>query len=252
MKKSIFLLCKAACSLASRSSNKLITGSNSGSGSIAYLVPSSVQQQHYMDALLNRQIPMVVGYGPAGCGKTLLACDAFVREYKRDAYTRLILTRPCIPVEGENLGFLPGTLQNKMAPWTQPVFDLLLNYFSKGELQNLIQKQIVDVVPLAFMRGRTFPRAFILGDEMQNSTPLQWSTLVTRSGLESKLVLTGDLKQSDLPRNQMSGLQDFLARQNKKPFSHCCTVELDSESVFRSPLVRDYTIWNKETDGHKA
>ena len=207
----------------------------------AFVKPISSSQQQYHAALLDDSVPMVVAYGPAGCGKTLLACDAFVRMYQQGKYSRMILTRPSVPVEGENLGFLPGNVQTKMAPWTQPVFDLLANYYSSSEIHSMIQKQIIDVIPLAFMRGRSFHKAFIIGDEMQNSGVSQWKTLISRCGLDSKMVLTGDLAQSDL--SGLNGLDDFLFKHQSRPFSSCQVVELKNDSICRSPLVRDYLDW---------
>ena len=208
--------------------------------------PTSPLQQQYQNVLLDESVPMIVAHGPAGSGKTLLACDAFAHMYQQGKYSQLILTRPSIPVEGENLGFLPGNIQTKMAPWTQPVFDLLALYYSSSEIQSMIRNKIIDVVPLAFMRGRSFHKAFILGDEMQNSGISQWNTLISRCGLQSKIVLTGDLTQSDLVVGK-NGLEDFLDHYHRRPFSSCQIVELKSDSICRSPLVRDYLVWMGET-----
>lgn len=217
--------------------------SSTKSSKTCFIQPTSTMQQKYMDSLLHPDIPMVVAHGPAGCGKTLLACDAFARSYQQGTFSRLILTRPSIPVNGENLGFLPGTMHEKMAPWTQPIFDILQNYFTIQEINTMIQKKKIDIVPLAFMRGRTFHHCFILGDEMQNSTPSQWLTLVSRCGLNSKLVLTGDLLQSDLD-NSSNGLHHFISKQSTHPFTLCSTITLDHDSVSRSPLVQKYLQWN--------
>jgi len=206
--------------------------------------PIGQSQETYMDALMSSETPMVVATGPAGCGKTLLACDAFVQMYKQGLVSRLVLTRPSVSVDGEDLGFLPGSIENKMAPWTRPVLDILQKYFSLSEWQSLTQQRVIDIIPLAFMRGRTFDHSFILGDEMQNSSPSQWLTLVTRCGNQSKLVLTGDLAQSDLCTS--NGLETFLKKHQSRPLSCCKYISLQEDSVCRSPLVKDYLLWMKE------
>lgn len=206
------------------------------------IVPNSESQQKYADVLKNADIPVVVGVGPAGSGKTHLACDAFVDLFERGIYKRLILTRPSVKVEGEDFGFIPGSLSQKMDPWIQPIYEILGNYYTKTQLKKMIDSNVIDVVPLAYMRGRSFHQSFVLADEMQNATPAQLKMLLTRLGKDSKMVLTGDLEQSDLTSG-VNGLQSFVQRYIERPLSGAEMVQMKGEDVQRSPFVRDFLQW---------
>lgn len=205
------------------------------------ILAKTVGQQVYVDALMSTQTPVVACVGSAGSGKTLLACDAFTRLFDAGHYKRLIITRPSIPVEGENLGFLPGGLQEKMEPWTKPIFDILGDYYSVGQLKNMIENRVIEVVPLAFMRGRSFHNSFILADEMQNASPKQFQMLMTRLGLGSKMVITGDLEQSDLGDN--NGLSDFCNRYRKRVLEGASMCFLHGGDVQRSEFVKKVVKW---------
>lgn len=207
----------------------------------SFLVPKSTGQQVYMDALLSADIPVVSCVGSAGSGKTLLACDAFVKMFEQGYYKRLIITRPSVPVEGENLGFLPGSLQDKMDPWTKPIFDILAGYYSGAQIKNMLANRVIEIVPLAFMRGRTFQQAFILADEMQNATPRQFKMLMTRLGVGSKMVITGDLQQSDL--GGVNGLSDFCFRYEKRTLEGAALCFLKGDDVQRSVFARNVVKW---------
>ena len=143
---------------------------------------------------------IVLGMGPAGTGKTFIACHTAVEQLKSTKIEKIIITRPIVSVE-ENMGFLPGSINEKMDPFTRPIFDVLSSSYDKKEIQLLIKKNIIEISPLGFMRGRTFDNAFIIADEMQNSSPNQMKMLLTRIGENSKLVITGDLEQSDYGHN---------------------------------------------------
>jgi phosphate starvation-inducible PhoH-like protein len=156
-------------------------------------------------------VRLVLGIGPAGTGKTLLACQQAIHDLKDGVVDKIIITRPVIPVEEEEIGYLPGNINKKMAPWTQPIFDIFMDHYTKKEIDMMIQFNIIEIAPLAFMRGRTFQRAFIIADEMQNSTPKQMLMLTSRLGGSSKMVITGDFEQSDKDKYN-NGLADFLAR----------------------------------------
>jgi phosphate starvation-inducible PhoH-like protein len=172
-------------------------------------LPKTENQQSYVDYLKDPSVSIVLGVGPAGTGKTLFACVQAMEDLKCGAVSKIILTRPMVSVE-EDLGFLPGSVMQKMDPWIRPIFDIFLEHFSKKELDAMVHSGVIEISPLAYMRGRTFKRSFIIADEMQNSTPNQMLMMVTRIGEGSKLVITGDLKQSD--RIVENGLLDFMKK----------------------------------------
>lgn len=202
--------------------------------------PKTENQRKYVDALQNKDIGLLVALGPAGCGKTLFACAEAIQNLKRGEIQKIILTRPMVSVENEEIGFLPGNLVSKMDPWTRPMFDIFSEYYSQNDIHNMIQAGTIEVCPLAYMRGRTFHRSFILADEMQNSSPMQTLMLTTRIGQHSKMVLMGDLQQSDTNRNNNNGLFDFLQKYNLQKSNQTAgihVVELQGEDVLRSPIV---------------
>ena len=170
------------------------------------ILPRNRNQETYVLSLLNQQKDIVFGIGPAGTGKTLLAVQVAVKLCKEGAIDKIIVTRPAVSVD-EDLGFLPGTLEDKMAPWTRPIFDVLREYFNAREIEGMIQEGIIEIAPLAYMRGRTFKRSFILADEMQNATQNQMKMLLTRLGEYSMMAVTGDLAQAD--RLKDNGLINF-------------------------------------------
>jgi phosphate starvation-inducible PhoH-like protein len=181
------------------------------------LSPKTVLQRKYLD-LLNSRIPVIVSTGPSGVGKTLLACQVGSKALANGQVQRLILTRPAVSVD-EQHGFLPGNLNKKMEPWTRPMFDALYRYWSVKKVQDMLWDQQIEVCPLAYMRGRTFDNAWIIGDEMQNSTPSQMKMLLTRIGENSKMVIAGDGAQHDRGF-EVNGLSDLVSR-----------LDLDSESI---------------------
>jgi phosphate starvation-inducible PhoH-like protein len=158
-------------------------------------------------------------------------------ELKKNNIDKIIITRPVVPVE-EELGFLPGNLEKKMDPWTRPIFDIFLESYSKLELNTMIKNNIIEISPLGFMRGRTFKNSFIIADEMQNSSPAQMLMLLTRVGINSKIVITGDLAQSD--RIENNGLKDFIQKlkSNKLP-ENFYLIEMEDNDIQRSKLVND-------------
>ena len=145
--------------------------------------------------------------GPAGTGKTLLACNQAIQDLKEGTINKIIITRPVVPVE-EEIGFLPGNINKKMDPWMRPIFDIFLEFYSQRDIDTMMQNGVIEISPLGYMRGRTFKKAFIIADEMQNSSPNQMMMLTTRIGKDTKMVVTGDLKQSD--KGSYSGLVDFI------------------------------------------
>jgi phosphate starvation-inducible PhoH-like protein len=199
--------------------------------------PRTENQREYMKYLGNQSVPLVLGIGPAGTGKTLMACIQAVNDLKSGNIKKIIMTRPVVTVE-EDIGFLPGNLIHKMNPWTRPMFDILLEYYSQKDIDFMLQSGVLEISPLGFMRGRTFKRAFIIADEMQNSSPAQMMMLVTRIGDGARMVITGDLQQSD--RMENNGLLEFLGKIRKyhrAPLDTIKVVEMKSVDVQRSPIV---------------
>ena len=170
------------------------------------ILPRNRNQEQYVLKLLDDTKDIVFGIGPAGTGKTLLAVQVAVKLFKAGKVDKIIVTRPAVSVD-EDLGFLPGTLEEKMAPWTRPIFDVLREYFNAKEIEGMIQEGIIEIAPLAYMRGRTFKHSFILADEMQNATQNQMKMLLTRLGEKSMMAVTGDLNQAD--RLKDNGLINF-------------------------------------------
>ena len=216
--------------------------------------PKTENQRKYVDFLQNQEKNLIVAIGPAGCGKTLFACAQAIENLKQSKIQKIILTRPMISVEEEDVGFLPGNMISKMDPWTRPMFDIFSEYYSKTEIQEMIRNGIIEICPLAYMRGRTFHKSFIIADEMQNSTPTQMLMLATRIGMESKMVIMGDLQQSDRKtvsssssktnkKNEESntnGLFDFLQKYHKRVEHETygiSVVELQGEDIMRSKIV---------------
>ena len=190
------------------------------------------RQVDYLKAILEHDITF--GIGPAGTGKTYLAVACAVDAMERDAVQRIILTRPAVEA-GERLGFLPGDLAQKVDPYLRPLYDALYDLLGFERVQKLFEKQAIEIAPLAYMRGRTLNHAFVILDEAQNTTPEQMKMFLTRIGFGSKAVITGDVTQIDLQRNQKSGLIDALnVLKNVRGISFC---QFTSADVVRHPLV---------------
>ena len=185
-------------------------GNNGGKGEPLYQ-PRTANQALYLKYLMDDRVKIVLGVGPAGCGKTLFACHRAVEELMEGGIQKIVITRPMVSVEDESVGFLPGDMTQKMAPWTRPIFDIFHEYFDPLDVQDMIRRGVVEISPLAYMRGRTFKDAFIIADEMQNSTPNQMLMLTTRLGENAKMAITGDLKQSDKGLEN-NGLADFMRK----------------------------------------
>lgn len=196
--------------------------------------PRSFTQRRYLD-LLTSHVPIVVGTGPAGTGKTLLACNAASRALASKQVDRLILTRPAVSVD-EQHGYLPGNLDEKMAPWTRPMFDALYRWYSPKKVRDMMYDQQIEICPLAYMRGRTFDKAWVVGDEMQNSTPSQMKMLLTRLGEDSKMVVIGDPDQHDRGFEE-NGLADLVNKiQGSENIKHILFTEDD---VIRHEVIKE-------------
>ena len=195
--------------------------------------PKTLGQKEYLAAI--RKNAITFGVGPAGTGKTYLAVAMAVKAFKSKDVSRIILTRPAVEA-GEKLGFLPGDLQQKVDPYLRPLYDGLFDMLGAETYERLVEKQIIEVAPLAYMRGRTLDDSFIILDEAQNTTPAQMKMFLTRIGFGSKVVITGDSTQKDLPAGQTSGLDVAVSVvKNLEDISIC---RLTSRDVVRHPLVQ--------------
>ena len=212
--------------------------------------PKTLGQKKYVDAIRNQMITF--GLGPAGTGKTYLAMAMAITAFKRNEVGRIILTRPAIEA-GEKLGFLPGDLQSKIDPYLRPLYDALYQIMGAESFIKNSEKGLIEVAPLAYMRGRTLDNAFIILDEAQNTTPAQMKMFLTRIGFGSKVVITGDITQKDLPAGQTSGLDVAIKVVNNIDDISVC--KLTSKDVVRHPLVQKivkaYEEYEKKADTKK-
>ena len=197
------------------------------------VVPKTVNQRVYLDMI--EKLHLVIGVGPAGTGKTYLAVAMAVSALLNKQVQRIILTRPAVEA-GERLGFLPGTLQEKIDPYLRPLYDALFDMIEVDKVKKLMERNFIEVAPLAFMRGRTLNDSFIILDEAQNSTPEQMKMFLTRQGFNSRMVVNGDLTQIDLPLGRRSGLQDAVDVLHG--VDGIGFVYFDERDVVRHPLVQ--------------
>lgn len=205
---------------------------------IVKIIPRNKNQDLYLKKLQDPTKTMIFAIGPAGTGKTLLATQTAIKLLKDREIERVVITRPAVSVD-EQHGFLPGTLEKKMEPWTRPIFDVFGEYYYAREIQNMLVEGVIEVSPLAYMRGRTFKNAFIIADEMQNATPNQMKMLLTRIGENSRMVITGDLKQAD--RLDDNGLIEFVNRLENIDinFKHVDVVNFGQRDIERHPAVKE-------------
>ena len=197
------------------------------------LAPKSVNQRRYLEAIERNDL--VFGIGPAGTGKTYLAVAMGISALMNKQVARIILTRPAVEA-GERLGFLPGTLQEKVDPYLRPLYDALYDMLDNERVEKLLERNVIEVAPIAFMRGRTLSDSFIILDEAQNSTPEQMKMVLTRQGFNSKMVVNGDVTQIDLPNSRRSGLIE--AAEVLKGVEGISFVQFDDKDVVRHALVQ--------------
>jgi phosphate starvation-inducible PhoH-like protein len=201
------------------------------------LYPRNDHQKQYLEKLQDDNKNIIFAVGPAGTGKTMLAVQVGVKLFQEGKFDKIIVTRPAVSVD-EDLGFLPGTMQEKMAPWTRPIFDVLGEYYLKKDIETMINEGVIEISPLAYMRGRTFKNAYIIADEMQNATPNQMKMLLTRLGEGSKMVVTGDLNQAD--RLDDNGLIDFIRHINEHKSLKCIDLQhFDKKDIERHNAVKE-------------
>jgi len=199
--------------------------------------PKNIHQEQLVNHLRNKNKKIIIVTGPAGTGKTLFATEYGIHNFLTGVYDKLIFTRPSVSVD-EELGFLPGTLEEKMAPWIRPIYDVLYNFVSPKEIQILMEEKAIEIAPLGYMRGRTFKNAWIVADEMQNSTISQMKMLLTRLGENSRLIITGDLEQFDRI-NELNGLDDFLSKFRGKRSDSISSFEFDRTDIQREEVVKE-------------
>ena len=194
-------------------------------------------QKLYLSKLYAESTSIVLAIGPAGTGKTMLAVQYGIKMFQEGLVDKIVVTRPAVSVD-EDLGFLPGDLNEKMAPWTRPIFDVLGEYYQKKDIAKMLEEGVIEISPLAYMRGRTFKNAYIVADEMQNATINQMKMLLTRLGEGSKMVVTGDLAQAD--RLSDNGLIDFCKLLEQKEYlEHIDIIQFDARDIERHNAVKE-------------
>jgi phosphate starvation-inducible PhoH-like protein len=201
------------------------------------IIPRNFKQDDLISSLANPENNIVFTTCQAGTGKTLISTLYAIREFRARRVDKIVITRPAVSVD-EQHGFLPGTLVEKMAPWTRPIFDIFDQFYHPKEMEYLVENNKIEVAPLAYMRGRTFKNAIILADEMQNATQEQMKMLLTRIGDNSKLIVTGDLNQHDKGYAD-NGLKDFLRRIRKIRSNRISLVEFNHTEIERHPAVAE-------------
>jgi len=201
------------------------------------IVPRNLSQEYYLELLKNPKKYIVFAIGPAGTGKTMLGVQMAIKLYKEGSISKIIITRPAVSVD-EDHGFLPGTLNQKMEPWTRPIMDVFEEYYHPKEIAEMLEDGVIEISPLAYMRGRTFKNAFVIADEMQNATPSQMKMLLTRLGDGSRMVVTGDLNQADRPRE--NGLLEFCNLYGQGgDYRMIAIAEFATRDVERHPVVKE-------------
>lgn len=211
-----------------------------------HIIPRSLSQEKYIELLRNPKKSIVFAIGPAGTGKTMLGVQMAIKYLKEGVVDKIIVTRPAVSVDEEH-GFLPGDLNQKMEPWTRPIFDVFKEYYHTREIASMLENGVLEISPLAYMRGRTFKDAFIVADEMQNATPSQMKMLLTRIGEGSRMVVTGDLQQADRP--EYNGLLDFVNRLTGHSGHRMIDIaRFETKDIERHPAVKEVLSIYKELD----
>jgi len=201
------------------------------------LIPRNVSQEEYVTNLYNFNKRIVFAIGPAGTGKTYLAVQKAIQDYKNKRINKIVITRPAVS-NGESHGYLPGDLNQKMEPWTRPVFDVFEEYYSPKEVKQMLDEGIIEIAPLAYMRGRTFKNCMVILDESQNTTPAQMKMVLTRIGEGSRLLVTGDLRQSDY-KDSKNGLYDFFMRMEQSTSDMIAVTRFSTNDIERDEIVTE-------------
>jgi len=199
--------------------------------------PKNQSQARYVQSLNKVHNKIIISTGPAGTGKTLFGTEYGIKQYLLGKYEKLLFTRPAVSAD-EDLGYLPGTLEEKMAPWIRPIYDILYRFLSPTQVTELVEEKIIEIAPLAYMRGRTFKNTWIIADEMQNSLPTQMKMLLTRLGENSRMVITGDLDQHDR-HGEVNGLAHFLERFKGSRSNSIVSVEFETGDIQREEVIKE-------------
>lgn len=194
-------------------------------------------QRKYIRELENPDKKIVIATGPAGTGKTLFATEHGIKHFLWGNYDKIIFTRPAVSAD-EDIGYLPGSLEEKMAPWVRPIYDIIHEFIPPNELKQLIENKEIEIVPLAYMRGRTFKNTWIIADECQNTNTNQFKMLLTRIGENSRMIITGDLDQHDR-HGEVNGLADFLEKFHKSRSRSISDIEFANEDIEREEVIKD-------------
>lgn len=200
------------------------------------IIPKSIAQEELLLSMLDTDCAITVAVGPAGTGKSYVAMVSALRDLRAGRVQKIVLTRPAVGVEDERHGFLPGDLVRKMEPWTRPLLDIIKEFYSVREVATMIEDEIIEISPLAFMRGRTFKNAWIVADEMQNATPNQVKMLLTRIGEGSRIVITGDVEQTDRASTD-NGLLDLAGRLQRRSCDGIRVCTLGARDIQRHPII---------------
>jgi phosphate starvation-inducible PhoH-like protein len=208
------------------------------------IVPRNLAQENLVASLEDPSKYVTFAVGPAGTGKTLLATLHAIKCYKAGLVEKIVITRPNVAVDDKDIGYLPGDILKKMTPWMLPVLDVFADYFTQPEIQGMLEENIIEMVPIAFIRGRTFKNSYILVDEAQGTTPNSLLSILTRIGEGSTMVVTGDLAQSD--RGKDNGLADFLNRFESS--KHIDVIKFARQDVERHPVVKELLGIYKDKD----
>ena len=209
------------------------------------IVPRNLAQENLVASLENPNKFITFAVGPAGTGKTLLATLHAIKCFKAGLVEKIVITRPNVAVDDKDIGYLPGDILKKMTPWMMPVLDVFAEFYTSIEIQTMLEENIIEMVPIAYVRGRTFKNAYIIFDEAQNSTPTSLLSILTRIGDGSKMVVTGDLKQGD--RGGQNGLADFIGRfSNQSKFID--VIKFENKDVERHKVIKDVLNIYKDLD----
>lgn len=209
-----------------------------------HILPKNIEQEALIESLSDKRKHIVFAVGPAGTGKTHVATTMAIKALKAGEIEKIVVTRPNIAVDDKDIGFLPGDIIAKLAPWCQPVLDVFNEYFSKMEIEKMLEEGIIELVPIAYIRGRTFKKAWVIFDEAQNSTVRSMLSVLTRIGEGSKLIITGDERQGD--RGKDNGLSDFLTRfENSRSID---VVKFSYKNVERHPVIKEILELYKDVD----
>ena len=203
------------------------------------IIPRTVNQEEFILALENKEKPIVVAIGPAGTGKTLISVCWAIKEYMAGKFNKIVITRPNVAVDDKDIGFLPGDIFKKMTPWMMPILDIFKQYWSREEVELMIKDEIIEICPIAYIRGRTFKNSVIIIDEAQGTTINSMLSILTRLGENSKMIITGDLKQSDSISN--NGLKDFInkLKNNEGKLNYIKLIEMNEKDIERHPAIKE-------------